>query len=240
MISKYNNKNQTIEIENNYILLKVEDIYIKKYSISEISEIFFNIDEEGYYFRVIANRQLAFDYEYNTKFRIKDKDALIQKVKNKEIKLFPNFGIDTIGEGVMKYCQRRKKYFLIMTRVRSKIIPNKNLFSINYGTINGYFYKTIGDDLKDFNLEEELLIEHDNCDFTKQLQNFGSNGVFLLDKSLTLDQGYAITAIKAMPHKNGFQDFSLGVFYSFDAEEIKNKIIELLSPSYMMKESGFV
>ncbi|KIM10047.1 MAG: hypothetical protein KU38_08140 [Sulfurovum sp. FS08-3] len=240
MISKYNNKNQTIEIEENYVLLKIEDDYMQKYLINEIQEIFFNIDEEGYYFRVIANRQIAFDYEHNTKFRIEDKDILMRKVKNKEIKLLPNFGIDLIGEGVMKYCQSRKKYSLIMTRVRSKIIPNKNLFAINYGNISRYFYKIIGDDLKDLNLEEELLAEHDNRDFTKQLRNFGSNCVFLLDKSLTLGQGYAITAIKAMPHTDGFQDFSLDVFYSFDTKEIKNKIIELLSPSYVMKESGFV
>jgi len=240
MISKYNNKSQTIEIEENYILLKIEDDYVQKYLINEIREIFFNIDEEGYYFRVIANRQIAFDYEHNTKFRIEDRDALMRKVKNKEIKLLPNFGIDSIGEGVKKYCQSRKKYSLIMTRVKSKIIPNKNLFSINYGTINGYFYKIIADDLKGFNLEEELLVEHKNSDFTKQLRNFGSSGVFILDESLTFGQGYAITAIKAMPYKDGFQDFSLNVFYSFDTEEIKNKIIEFLSPSYIMEESGFV
>lgn len=240
MISKYNNTNQNIEIYENYVLLKIEDIYLKKYFLSEIREIFFNIDEEGYYFRVIANRQLAFDYEYDTKYRINNQNTLIKKVQNKEIKLIPNFGIDVLGEGIIKYCENKKKCFLFIARLKNKLISNKKLFAINYGNISRDLYKVISDDLKNFNLEKELLKCHNNLEFSKQSRNFFSKGIFLLDKSLTMGMGYAITVIKAMPHNESFQDFSLDIFYSFDEKEIKNKIIELLSSTYTMEASGYV
>jgi len=239
--NKYDDKTQTIDFQNDYVLIKIGDIYSNEMTYDYIEKIFFNIDASGYYFRVMSKEQYPFDFKFNTKFRIKNEETLIEKVKNKEIMLEPNFGWNSLGEGVIEYCKMKEKYFLTITRIKDrntlkKKILDTNLIAVNYGAMDRDYYKIVDDDLKNFNLKEELSLSHNNKDFTKNQQNFGMKGVFILDKSLTFGMGYAMTGAifpinfpKAIP-----REISLDIFYSFDENEIKNKIIEILNPSYEM------
>lgn len=115
--------------------------------------------------------------------------------------------------------------------------------------MNRHFYKRIDDNLKKFDLKKELLLSHDNGDEIEfnaieashkgpegQLVNWGTRGVFILDKSLTFGMGYAITGAVFPIHfkRQIAMEISENIFYSFDEDEIKNKIIEILNPSYEM------
>jgi len=240
--NKYINEIQTIYFKKNYVLLKIGNSYKNIIFITEIDYIFFNIDKNGYYFRVIAkgSNQYQFDFKFNTKYRIKNKNNLRQKIKNKKIKLIPNFAENTtIGNGCIEYCEMKKKYFLTITTIRSEF-DKKELF-INYGNIDREFYKTTNYDLTKFDLEKELL--SDKRDLKKQTMHNGFQGVCILDKSLTFGMGYAITATEmGIGHSidnyeliDYIKKFSIDVFYSFNEEKIKDKIKELLSSSYKIQ-----
>jgi len=237
ILNKYDKEIQNINFQRDYILITIGEIYSRKIFIKEIFAIFFNIDKNGYYFRVMSKEQYPFDVKSNPKYRMKNKNILIKLIENKEIKLFPNFGWSSLGGGVSEYCTMKEKYLLVITRTKSKKILNKNLFSINYGSINRYKYKIINDNLKEFNLKEELSLAH-NKNLKEQPRNFGIKGVLILDKSLTFNMGYAVVAVTITEHERP-RDISVNIFYSFDEEEIKNKMIELLSPSYIMESETY-
>jgi hypothetical protein len=260
--NKYDNEKQTIYFQKDYVLIRIGSMYEKIFLYNEIREVFFNMDEYGYYFRIIAQDQYTFDYKFNTKFRIDNEIFLIEKVKNREISLLPNFGIDGdsygVGNGIWKYCKMKKKYVLTITRIKKpnpakRVFSNTKFFAVNYGIMNRHFYKRIDDNFKKFDLKKELLLSHDNGEEIEfnaieeshkglegQSVNWGVQGIFILDKSLTFGQGYAVTsAVFPIHYKKSIAgDISINFFYSFDEEEIKKKIIELLSPSYFSETYG--
>ncbi len=56
MTYKYDNEKQTIYFQKDCVLIKIGDVYEKVFLYNEIREVFFNMDEYGYYFRIQANR----------------------------------------------------------------------------------------------------------------------------------------------------------------------------------------
>ena len=84
------------------------------------------MDKYGYYFRIQDKVQYPFDFKFNTKFRMKHKrkntETLIKKIKDNEIKLVPNFGWGSLGDGLVEYCKINKKYLLTITRIKEKNI----------------------------------------------------------------------------------------------------------------------
>ena len=87
----YNKENQTIDFQKDYVLIKIGNVYKKKILYTEISCLFFNMDKDGYYFRLQDKgaEQYHFDYKFNTRYRMINKKNLIEKVKNKKINLVP-------------------------------------------------------------------------------------------------------------------------------------------------------
>jgi len=221
------------------------------------------MDKDGYYLRLVATDQVYFSHKFNTKYRIKNEKLFLDKVKNKEINLLPNFRWNCLGGGILEYCKIKKRYFLTITRVKNvnkfSRNLNTNLLAINYGGLNRQCYKVINDDLNTFNLQKELSSTHNEYYDDKnpkvfnlkeelhkevtegQLVNFSTQGVLVVDKSLTFGMGYAITSA-VFPihfHIQVPMEISENIFYSFDEEEIKKKIIEFLSPSYIMDSKTY-
>jgi len=233
--------NMSINFQEDYILIEKDSLYIKKILYTNMSKVWYNIDSEGYWFvfEDITEEALSINQKI-IKYRLKNKQKLIEKVKSKKIILIPNFGWSLCGDGIFKYVTMQQKYFLTITTIVWDVCLNQdNVFALNYANIDRKYYKVINSNLKELNLKQELSTTNLNNQFNKKLFNYSIKGVFILDKSLTFGMGYVITFVEIHDSKfpNDPDDCtpnfpSIDIFYSFDEEEIKCKIIEFLSPPY--------
>jgi len=226
LASKYGLGESKIDIDNNTIYLYTGAKYRSMISIGDIVDIVYNIDEAGYYFRVKAtgnkSNQFFFDRKYDIRYRAKNIENFINKIKALHIELTPDFGqygalYECQFGGIIQYCTMSSKYLLTLTKGKH------NTIYLNHGTFDRSVYGII--DLENLNIEKEM-----NCSPKKILSEKKydvTHGVYILDKSLTFDRGYCLTAVDLSGCYNTPMVFGDDIFYSFDEEEIKNKIVEL-------------
>lgn len=226
LLRKYGLGESVIEIKNDFIYLRIGKKYRSKISIRNITDIIYNIDSEGYFFRVKAvgdsDNQFFFDRRYDIRYRAKDIKNFIAKVKDLNIKLTPDFGqygaiYECQHDGIVQYCTTKNKYLLTLTR------DKKNIIYVNHGTFDRYKYKTVY--LDNLSLKNEMSF-YGNETLKTKMHN-ASYGIYILDKSLTFERGFCLTSVDLSGCNNSPMVFGDEIFYSFDEDEIKNNIIEL-------------
>ena len=222
-IKKYGKGVQTINLIENDIILTIGENHSYTICINEVIDIIYNIDENGYYFRVRDrdNDRFSFDRKYDTRYRA-NRD-FISKIKNSNISLTPDFGqyggiYEWQEEGIIRHCLLSKKFLLTITVEKD----NNYMFYLNYGNFSRFNYRITS--FENLNISKEL--KNNTININKKMHN-SSSGFYILDKSLTFNRGYCITSVDLMGCNNSPQVFGDDIFYSFDEEEIKTKIIEL-------------
>ena len=223
-LKKYGLGEEEIFIKDDSINLMIGEKYRSKIPISMVVDIIYNIDEDGYYFRVKTSKdrrdQFFFDRKYDIRYRVKNIKVFMAQIKDLNIKITPDFGqygaiYECQYDGIIQYCITENKYLLTLTK------DKKSIVHLNYGDFDRYRYKIIN--LDTFNLEEEMTSTGKEL-IDKEMYNT-TYGIYIIDKSLTFNRGYCLTSVDLSGCNNSPMVFGDDVFYSFDEEEIKNKII---------------
>jgi len=222
LLKKYGQENSIIDFKNDDILLTIGKKYKSIIPLSKIIDIVYNIDEEGYYFRIKDNSQFFFDRKYDIRYRAKNINNLVHKIKSNDISISPDFGqygaiYECQYDGIIRYCIANNKFLLTIS------IDNENILYLNYGTFHRYNYKIIT--LDNFSVDKEINLDGE-IPINKKMHN-ASYGIYVLDKSLTFDRGYCIVSVDLSGCQNSPNVFGDDIFYSFNEEEIKTKTIEL-------------
>ena len=220
-IKKYGRGVQTINLVKNDIILTIGENHSYTICINEVIDIIYNIDENGYYFRVKDNDRFFFDIKYDIRYRA-NRD-FVSKIKDSNISLTPDFGqymgiYEWQNEGIIQHCLVSKKFLLTITVEKD----SNYIFYLNYGDFNRFNYKITSFD----NLHISKELKNNSININTKMHN-SSLGFYILDKSLTFNRGYCLTSVDLTGCNNSPQVFGDDIFYSFDEEEIKNKIIEL-------------
>jgi len=226
-LKKYGLGEQEIFIKDDVINLILGKKYRSEIPISRIVDIIYNIDEDGYYFRIKTAKerceQFFFDRKYDTRYRVKNIKNFIDKIKDLNIKIIPDFGqygaiYECQYDGIIQHCLVNKKFLLTITVEKD----SNYIFYLNYGDFNRFNYKITFFD----NLHISKELKNNSININTKMHN-SSLGFYILDKSLTFNRGYCLTSVDLTGCNNSPQVFGDDIFYSFDEEEIKNKIIEL-------------
>jgi len=226
LLMKYGSSEGEIYIQNDFVYLTVQEDYKSRIAIGNITDIIYNMDNKGYYFRVKAVRknekQFFFDRKYDIRYRAKNLNVFIESIKSLNIQLTPDFGqygalYEQQQEGIIQYCTLRNKYLLTIIK------DTQNTFHLNHGNFDRNNHKII--DLNNLSIENEMRHYGQNMSSHK-IYNV-SFGVYILDKKITFDRGFCLATVDLSGCNNSPMVYGDDIFYSFDEEEIKTKIIEL-------------
>ena len=228
-LTKYGLGESVIYIKNNSLYLRSGKKYEATIPVENIVSIVYNKDNEGYFFRVIANgkknNQFFFDRKYDIKYRASDIDDFIEKIKIFDIKLEPDFGqygaiYECQDGGIIKYCIDKEKYLLTITKD-----SKNNMFCLNYGVFDKNMCTKIS--LYGLNIGKEINNQNTIKSLPEKMHNYVDFGVYILDKNLSFGRGFCLVEVDLSGCNNAPMVFGDDIFYSFDEDEIKNRIIEI-------------
>jgi len=222
--------------EKNYGYDKPNKVYInddyfyiegKQYNIVDLEKVEYGHSEidgevKGYYIRLYSYKKINI-LLHHTPYQVVNINMFIEAMKKFSIPVLPTI-LESYPEFVKVFSLTHSFDSSLYERGLINFWKDKNDIFCLFKPLGGGIYKKIntldGINLKSF-LENPRsnLKEHDNS-YGEALNNAKFHLV-VLDKISTLNRGYGL-----YPIRNEYI-FIEDIFYSFDEEEIKTKIIEL-------------
>lgn len=220
--SKCGRKEATrIEIYETYIQLKIGQKCIKNILYEEIDSIeyYLFIDNPTEYNFYINLKDKSFNHP---SFKLEDTKALVAMASKKNIVLYPFFmrriGIGAVLGALNAYCAEKGKYLL-------RCEKNEENIQCSFNSKDGLMLQTFSMDNFNINLEKSLYALDEKFEKTSSyIPKDDKFIIFILDKSLTLGQGYAVLPLFDF----NFDLLKDKIFYSYDEQEIRDEVVRLM------------
>lgn len=222
---KCNSKKQTIELENNNIVIKIGNSCKRIIHNTHDIDILYNImiENDEYFFRVEEKTgiddQLMNDYKYDIKYKCINLPSFMMNCDKLKIPVIPDIGqygvyYNKQKYGIIEYCMRKKMHLLTVTF-------DKKRYCIFYGAESSEMYINIEIgklDIQKAFAEPEIYFSGDN-----QHKIISNYRVYILSHKITLDRGYGLIECDSfMPYE--IADYIENISYTNSSDEINKKI----------------
>jgi len=211
MLKKMFVKNRTMTFDNNSIIVYKKHHVVKKIPLNIVHGLFYNIDDDGYYFILETDKYLR------ERYRVKENiEEFILNISEKGILVEPAIGQLGKENNFINYCMNNNGKILFITKNDNEIL------NIHFDKFERYNYLSTSVE----NLELDSLFKRQSNNLSKDKADLSMNGVAVINNYLTFGKGYGIVACSILK-REGIIFIDDYFIYSEDQDEIKEKIIEL-------------